>query len=101
MTAQVASGGGVQVSPDAEVVEVPRLGADFVALGPALRHPALDGPVAYLAGWELAPLLLGVRAGMTPLQVVKSWAPGVPVESGLAIAGWMLGRGILVPLCPS
>ena len=101
MSAHIASGAAVQVSRDAELIEVPRLGADFVALGPALRHPALDGPVAYLGGWELAPLLRDVRAGMTPLQVVQSWAPGVPIESGLAIAGWMLGRGILVPQCES
>ncbi len=99
MSAQLASGAAVQVSPDAELIEVPRLGSDFVALGPALCHPALDGPVAYLGGWELAPLLREVRTGMTPLQVVQSWAPRVPVESGLAIAGWMLGRGILVPQC--
>lgn len=101
MSAQIASGAAVQLSPDAELIDVPRLGTDFVAFGPALRHPALDGPVAYLGGWELAPLLRGVRTGMTPLQVVHSWAPGVPVESGLAIAGWMLGRGILIPQCES
>ena len=101
MTARIASGAPVQVSPDAELIEVPRLGSDFVALGPALHHPALDGPVAYLGGWELAPLLREVRPGMTPLQVVQSWAPGVPAESGLAIAGWMLGRGILIPQCES
>lgn len=97
ITARLTSNAGVQLSPDAELVEVPRLGSDFVGLGPALRHPALDAPVAYLGGWELAPLLRQVRTGMTPLQVVHSWSPRVPVESGIAIAGWMLGRGILVP----
>lgn len=101
VSVQIASGAPVQVSPDAVLVDVPRLGADFVALGPALRHPALAEPVAYLGGWELAPLLRGVRPGMTPLQVVQRWAPGVPTESGIAIAGWMLGRGILVPQCQS
>jgi len=101
LSAQIASLAAVRLSPDAVFIEVPRLGADFVALGPALRHPALAEPVAYLGGWELAPLLREVRPGMTTLQVVQSWAPGVPIESGLAIAGWMLGRGILVPQCQS
>ena len=96
-TLQLASNTGVQLSPDAELLEVPRLGPDFVGLGPALHHPTLEAPVAYLGGWELAPLLRQVRAGMTPLQVVHSWSPRVPIKSGLAIAGWMLGRGILVP----
>lgn len=86
----------VQLSPDAELVDVPRLGCEFVALGPALRHPALDAPVAYLGGWELAPLLRDVRAGMTLLQLARTWSVHVPFESGVAIAGWMFARGILV-----
>lgn len=97
ISTQITSHARVQLSADAELVEVPRLGADFVGLGPALRHPALETPVAYLGGWELAPLVREVRTGMTPLQVVHSWSPRVPFESGIAIAGWMLGRGILVP----
>jgi len=97
LTARLTSNAGVQLSPDAELLEVPRLGTDFVGLGPALHHPALETPVAYLGGWELAPLLRQVRAGMTPLQVVHSWSSRVPIKSGIAIAGWMLGRGILVP----
>jgi flavin-dependent dehydrogenase len=96
VSALMASNARVRVSPEAEVIDVPRLEAERVGLGPALRHPALDGPVAYLGGWELAPLLNGVRTGMTPLQVVRSWAPRVPVSTGISIAGWMLGRGILV-----
>lgn len=86
----------VQLSPHAQLTDTPRLDADFVGVGPALRHPALDAPVAYLGGWELAPLLGEVRAGMTPLQVARAWSPRVPFESGIALVGWMLGRGILV-----
>lgn len=96
VSAQMRSTAPMQLSPDAEIVDVPRLGAELVEVGPALRHPALDVPVAYLGGWELAPLVRDVRPGMTPMQVVRSWSPHVPVESGIAIAGWMLGRGILV-----
>lgn len=96
ISAQIASGAQVRLSPDAELVEVPLLGSDFVGLGRALRHPGLDAPIAYLGGWELAPLLREVHAGMTPLQIVHTWAPRVPVTSGIAIAGWLLGHGILV-----
>lgn len=97
--AMITSHAQVQLSPDAQLTDTPRLDADFVGVGPALRHPALDAPVAYLGGWELAPLLEEVRAGMTPLQVVHAWSPRVPFESGLALVGWMLGRGILVERC--
>lgn len=96
ISAMVTSHEELHLSPDAEFEDVPRLDADFVGVGPALHHPALDAPVAYLDGWELAPLLREVRAGMTPLQVVHAWSPRVPFESGIALVGWMLGRGILV-----
>jgi flavin-dependent dehydrogenase len=97
ISTQIASGAHVVISPDTEIVEVPLLGSEFVALGRALRHPGLDAPVAYLGGWELAPLLGAVRAGMTPIELVQQWSPHVPAKTGLAIAGWLLGHGILVP----
>ncbi|MEP6620059.1 MAG: NAD(P)/FAD-dependent oxidoreductase [bacterium] len=95
--ARIASNERVALSPALEIVNVPRLGTEFVGLGSALRHPGLDAPVAYLGGWELAPLLRDVRAGMTPLQVVHGWSSRVPFKSGISIAGWLLGHGILVP----
>jgi hypothetical protein len=33
---------------------------------------------------------------LTPLQIARSWSDRISLESGLAIAGWMLNRGILV-----
>jgi len=93
---RIASPAPVRLSPDVEFVEIPRLGAEFVGLGAALRHPALDAPVAFVGGWELAPLLRTVRPGMTPMQAVRSWAPAVPIESGIPIAGWLLRHGLLV-----
>ena len=96
ISAQLASRAPVQLSLEAELVDVPLLGADFVGLGAALSHPGLDAPIAYLGGWELAPLLRKMRPGMTPLDVVHSWSPRVPLKSGIAIAGWLLSHGILV-----
>lgn len=96
ISAQIASGAPIHLAADAEIVDMPLLGSDFVAMGRALRHPGLETPVAYLGGWELAPLLRAVRAGMTPIELVQRWSPRVPVKSGIAIAGWLLGHGILV-----
>jgi flavin-dependent dehydrogenase len=96
IVARIASPDPVRLSPDVEFVEIPRLGAEFVGRGSALRHPALDAPVAYLGGWELAPLLRSMRPGMTPMQAVRAWAPGVPLETGIGIAEWLLRHGLLV-----
>jgi flavin-dependent dehydrogenase len=86
----------VGLSRHLEFVDLPCIDGDFVALKPAVRHPGLDGPVAYLGGQEIALLLRGLPAGSTPLEIARSWADKMPLDSGLAIAGWMLNRGILV-----
>jgi hypothetical protein len=87
---------GVGLSRHLEFVDLPCIDGDFVTLKLAVRHPGLEGPVAYLGGQELAPLLRGLPIGLTPLQIARSWSDRISLESGLAIAGWMLNRGILV-----
>ena len=86
----------VALSSGLEFVELPCIEGAFVSVKSAVRHPNLDGPAAYLGGRELAPLLRALPAGMTPYQLALSWSPRVPLESGLAIAGWLVSRGILV-----
>jgi len=86
----------VEVSPEAAFVETPCLDGEFVGVAPALRHPRLETPVAYLAGRELAPLLKDLPPGRTPLQIARAWSIRMPLESGLAIAGWLINHGVLV-----
>jgi len=86
----------VQVSPRLEFVDLPCIEGQFVTIKAALRHPNLDGPVAFLGGWEMAPLLKHLRGGLTPVQVARSWSSRVPLESGLALLSWLVSRGILV-----
>ena len=90
----------VALSGEIEFVDQPCIDDQFVALQTALRHPALDGAIAYLGGQALVPLLRGLPAGLTPLQIARSWSDRVPLDRGLAIAGWMLDRGLLVPHGP-
>ena len=86
----------VALSSDVQFVDQPCIDDRFVTLQPAIRHPALDGTIAYVGGHALAPLLRGLPPGLTPLQIARSWADRVPVDRGLAIAGWMIERGLLV-----
>lgn len=76
---------------------LPCLGAEYVESKPALRHPGVDGPVAYLGGHELAPLLTAVRPGMTSHQLAGAWSPALPYGTGLSIARWLAARGVLEP----
>ncbi len=65
----------VELSRDASFVKTPCLGGDFVGLALALSHPGLAGPVAYLAGFALTPLLRGLPAGRTPLESARVDGP--------------------------
>jgi hypothetical protein len=64
----------------------------------ALRHPRLDGPVAYVGGHELAPLLRDVRPGTTTRELAHSWRHAVPHETGSSLARWLARHRVLVPV---
>jgi hypothetical protein len=84
------------LSPELEFVRTPCLQGDFVSLASALHHPRLADPLVFLGGRELAPLLQTLAPGQTPLQIAQSWSNRMPLESGMAIAGWLVSHGILV-----
>jgi flavin-dependent dehydrogenase len=86
----------LELSPELEFVRTPCLQGDFVRLASALHHPRLAGPLVFLGGRELAPLLQTLPAGKTPLQIAQFWSNHMPLKSGMAIAGWLVNHGILV-----
>lgn len=90
----------VGLSRQIAFVDTPCMDGDFISVRQAVSHPQLDEPVAYLGGWELAPLLASVRAGMTPLDIARAWSDRVPLRPALQIASWMLERGLLVRVGP-
>lgn len=86
----------VELSRDLVIAELPCIEGDFVVLKPALRHPGLAEPVAYLGNQALAPLMAEVQAGATPLEIAQGWSDRMPLKSALSIAAWLLNAGILV-----
>jgi flavin-dependent dehydrogenase len=86
----------VELSRELEFVATPCLQGDFVSVASALHHPRLANPLVFLGGRELAPLLKTLPPGRTPLQIAQSWSNRMPLESGMAIAGWLVTHGILV-----
>lgn len=86
----------VALSPELEFVRTPCLHGDFVSLASALHHPRLADPLVFLGGRELAPLLQKLPAGKTPLQIAQFWSNLMPIESGMAIARWLVNHGLLV-----
>ena len=63
---------------------------------PALLHPKLETPVAWVGNHAVAPLLQRMETPATVLQLAISWSGQVPLSSGIAIAAWLVRHGILV-----
>ncbi len=86
----------VSVASDVTVVELPCVVDRYIETRAAVCAPALGNPVAFLGNCELVPLLRGVRPGMTLLDVIYSWGSTLPRERALAMAQWLVARGVLV-----
>jgi flavin-dependent dehydrogenase len=83
----------VTLSPEAMLVPEPCIVGDFIAMKPALHHPDLERPVAFLGGCEVATLLRPLHPGMALGALMDAWK--IPVGSKPAIAGWLLKHRVL------
>jgi flavin-dependent dehydrogenase len=88
----------VALSPEAVLDHEPCIVGDMIALKPALSHPGLERPVAFLGGWELAGLLRPLQTGMALSALMDTWR--IPTGSKRAIAKWLLDHGVLRPHHP-
>jgi len=90
----------VRLSPAAEIVDTPCVVGEFIALKPALRHPSLARPVAFLGGHELAPLLGAIAGCTTLVDLMRAWPATIPFSDRPVIADWLLRHQVVVPLIP-
>jgi flavin-dependent dehydrogenase len=88
----------VALSPEATFEDKPCIVGDLIAVKPALNHPGLERPVAFLGGFELVTLLRPLRAGMALGALMDHWR--IPIGSKPAIAKWLLDHRVLTPHFP-
>lgn len=84
-------------SPRLEWVELPCLGDRFVELRAAVRHPRLDGPVAFVGGWELAPLVRRLPEVLAVQDLVDRVAQLAPGPRSQDLAHWLVAHELWVP----
>jgi flavin-dependent dehydrogenase len=85
----------VTLAPESTLKDEPCIVGDFIATKPALHHPGLDRPIAFVGGWELAQLLGPLSPGMPLGALMNAW----PIPSAVkpAIADWLLKYHVLKP----
>ena len=85
----------VRLSPAAALLDTPCLVGDRIELRRALTHPALDRPVAFLGGNELAPLLENLHEVPSLANAIGSWDRSLPSGRAPEIAAWLNRHGLI------
>lgn len=87
----------LRLSQRTRLNEVAVIDGDVIALAPALVHPNLDRPVAFLVGRRVGNLLSRVNSGSTAASVVAGWcADSLQEGTALQLLQWFWQRGLIV-----
>ncbi len=84
-------------SRDLSLCPTPCIVGEFVELHPALRHPALEGPVAFLGGLPIAPFIDALPTAVAPQELAALAQQHFGTDRGGAVARWLLSHGLLAP----
>ncbi len=87
----------VRLCEATRIIQTPVMQDTYVVYHPALTHPALDRPVAFLHGVALAPLLYAVNPGQRVRDILALWSQDLPRSRAVEILQWLWTKGILVP----
>ncbi|MEV4925443.1 flavin-dependent monooxygenase QhpG [Streptomyces roseoverticillatus] len=79
----------LRLTPAAQLVSTPCVVGDQVSFRPAVSHPALARPVAYLGGLALAPLAESLSGDHTLAETLRAWSHTMAPEQAVAIAEWL------------
>lgn len=85
----------VRLSDVVQIVQVPVLSGNLIKRAPALSHPQLKQPIAFLNGIALAPLAADLVDGLAMEQVLARWTERMPSQIAWNIFRWMYACGIL------
>jgi flavin-dependent dehydrogenase len=88
----------IQVSKDVAVIETAVIDGDTIRLSPAISHPELARPVAFLDNIPVAPLLRTIVSGQTFGHTLEKWSGSISTANGLRILNWMWSRKIIVSI---
>lgn len=89
---------GLRLADTLQVVETPAIVGDLIARVPALLHPSLPQPVAFLGPTALAPLLRDIVPGRTAEAVLQRWTQRLPWRDGQRVLHWLWQMGLVMPI---
>ena len=86
----------VTVSPHIAIEQAPVIVGKFVEERQVLKHPNIEGPIAYIDGINLVELLSTLPKKFSYSNIPDYWREHTPVTTGSKIANWLWNKRILV-----
>jgi len=86
----------VVVSPHATLDAAPVIDGIFVEVREVVRHPSIDGAIAYVEGVDLVRLLSVLPPKFAYSDIPQIWRGHIPPATGSRIALWLWTRRVLV-----
>ncbi len=84
------------MSPQLTLDEAPVIEGSFVEMRPVVRHPNIDGAIAYVEDVDLVRLLSALPPEFAYGDIPQIWQAHIPLATGDRIASWLWDRRILV-----
>jgi hypothetical protein len=84
----------LHLAADARIIDAPVIDGDAIRRQPALVHPSLDRPVAWLGGTPIAAMIRAVRSKMTVAELFSAYGQASPASARAALS-WLLAHGIV------
>jgi flavin-dependent dehydrogenase len=86
----------VRLSPDARLIDHPVIEGDQVRRRPALTHPRLSEPVAFIQGVALSAVLTPFNRVHDVSDILARWSSTMPPQTAQALLGWLIRHEVLV-----
>ncbi len=86
----------LRLCPAARLQDLPAIDGTMIRRKLSLSHPALERPVTWHSGVELAPLLARLGPGTTFSSLLADWSCDMPATAARTLLAWLTERGILI-----
>lgn len=86
----------LRLSERAQIVQMPVLEHDWIVYRPAVQHPSLERPVAFLDEKPLGSLLEGLQQSEAACRILDRWSARIPPRKARQILDWLWEKGVVV-----
>jgi hypothetical protein len=86
----------LRLSPDARLVDHPAIEGDMIRRCPALVHPGLSEPTAFVEGISVARAIASIGPGDRVETILARWALLMPAVTAQALLAWLVRHDVLV-----